>query len=129
MKLVLQAFFAWGKKGDSERTGEDLTFSPYLQGEMAGVPLWKPDGKPVYNWSKDMMTCLDERWALFGPFKDDAAVAQAYLALASYGNVRGYRIINEHCVISMFCGPICSEGKKEYGGRLRPWPRAWWADG
>jgi hypothetical protein len=113
--VVLQIFFDGYHK---DQTKWPSFINNYENVEFLGLPLWKPDGKPVFVWSSDMISSGDERWIVFGPYKNEEEVKDR-LSFIDVPGQSGYRIINEHCFTRLI--------HKEYGGE--GYPRLAWTDG
>lgn len=98
--VVLIVYF-----GGDPHHNEDIESLAFIKGEVKGVfgiPLWMPDGKPVYWWSIDYIVCGDQRWLVFGPFDSYEEATQAFKAIESQTQVKGYRAVAEHCYTYLF---------------------------
>lgn len=90
--VVVQCFFS---RGSDVPDNPDFAFGGPL--EFLGLPMWSPGGRGVYIWSVDMVSAGDERWVVFGPFKDAIGAEEAIRSVLALDACRGYRIHNEHC--------------------------------
>jgi hypothetical protein len=94
----------WPDIHEAEEDGE----GPLV--EFMKLPLWKPRGRAVFKWAVDYVTCNDERFIVFGPYKTIKAAKKAYADLESRCNLlRGYKLVPEHC-ISKFPHDMWTDG-------------------
>lgn len=67
--------------------------------ELQGLPLYKVNGRAVYKWAIDHITCSDTRWVVFGPFVSRGVARTAYdNNLSMLEESEGFHIVNEHCL-------------------------------
>lgn len=124
--VILQVFFDGSEASDQIASPIWYSRSKDEQ-NYKGIPYWQaPDGKgPIYRWSIDMVVCGDERWIVFGPFKDrDEALLKLLIFLPNW--LLGYRIINEHC--AAYCGAL-GQLDKSKPQRTFEFYREAWTDG
>lgn len=81
------------KKYFQELHNSDYFFNDNLE-TLFGLPLWKPDGIPVYVWAWDYSVVSDLRFIVFGPFADDDEAKAAFIKIKSEYPIKGFMIIN-----------------------------------
>lgn len=113
--MILQVWF--GKPKPPKEVFPYWAYANEHTFTWAGVRFWKPQGKPVYQWAIDYVTCTDVRWMMFGPF-DSVAEAKEAAQKFDQETITGYHVINEHCWES-----ICERISEQ------PYPSNAWTDG
>lgn len=104
--------------------------------ELHGELLWQPaDGAgPVYSWALDYVSCTDERWTVFGPYLNKETARQVFERIRNRIPylVLGFRVINEHCALSVLGGG-CESWVTSEDGQIKHFvpklPRTVWTDG
>jgi len=115
-QFIIKIYFNSGEYG--HKLNEIIDYAPLAKSkDLFGKKYWLQNGEPVYRWSRDMVTCTDERWIFFGPFVDKKSAKDVfdYFSLISPDHLNGYRIMTEHCVVWSF--------------RDKKYPREYWTDG
>jgi hypothetical protein len=119
--VVLQVFY--GKDSFIEDVpdfiGDDAAVTTSAGAFLPGLPLWRFKGHLVYRWAVDYVSCTDDRWVMFGPFKDDDDAMDGIERHLSIRILRGYRIIPEHCAEDVLTKAAMKKG-------LQP---QFWTDG